>query len=129
MSNGDEEARQVAVQWAEAYFNCDYHEALRLSTAESDKWLRFTATNTTTNDLRLIQESPAIVVHKELYTSSDDTLWVWKLTMNNTLSPIIPGDTVHLEKNLTFLITVVKRDNTCLVKMEGLPQSERQSHD
>ena len=41
--NHYQKAIDNAHDWAEAYFNNDFHEAERLSTPESGRWLRFAA--------------------------------------------------------------------------------------
>ena len=52
--DGDNEALDTATDWAEAYFNCDFKDAATYATAESGKWLRFAASNTTEEDLKLV---------------------------------------------------------------------------
>ena len=125
---GDSAALDVATDWADAYFNCDYHEAATYATAESDKWIRFAASNTTEQDLQTIQ-GQATVSADDYFTVASDTLRVVTLHVRNFLKPVAIGAPAQLQEEGTFLVTVVKRDGTWKVRMEGLPQSERQSRD
>ncbi len=129
MNMSDEDARQVAVEWADAYFNCDYHAAADYVTHESEKWLRFAASNTREADLQLLREKPATVEADDIILASDDTLRVVKLTVSNALSPVAIGEEPGRTEEGVFAVTVVKRDAGWKVRMEGLPRSEKQSRD
>ena len=125
---GDDAAMEVAVDWAEAYFNCDYQDARNHTTAESDRWLRFAASNTTEQDLQPIQ-GQATATADDYFTVANDTLRVVTLHVRNFLKPTAIGSPTQLQEEGTFLVTVVKRDGRWKVRMEGLPQSEKQSRD
>lgn len=125
---GDDAALDVAANWANAYFNCDFHEAANYATPESDKWLRFAASNTTEQDLQTL-EGKATATADEYFTEANDTLRVVTLHVRNFLKPVAVGTPAQLQEEGTFLVTVVKRDGKWKVRMEGLPQSEKQSRD
>ena len=125
---GDNAALDVATEWADAYFNCDFRDAANYTTAESDKWLRFAASNTTEQDLQVIQ-GKATSSADEYFTEANDTLRIVTLHVRNFLKPVALGAAPQLQEEGTFLVTVVKRDGKWKVRMEGLPQSEKQSHD
>lgn len=125
---GDDAALDVAANWADAYFNCDFHEAANYATPESDKWLRFAASNTTEQDLQTL-EGKATATADEYFTEANDTLRVVTLHVRNFLKPVAVGTPAQLQEEGTFLVTVVKRDGKWKVRMEGLPQSEKQSRD
>ncbi|MBQ3698373.1 MAG: hypothetical protein II886_00525 [Prevotella sp.] len=127
--NGDEAARDAAVAWADAYFNCDFHEAAEYATPESGKWLRFAASNTTEDGLELLRERNAKVEGDDYYPVANDTLRVIKLKVWNPLLPTVPGQEARQAEKGEFLVTVVKRDGSWKVRMEGLPRSEKQSRD
>ena len=125
----DSEATAVATEWGEAFFNCDYHAAEALSTAESRRWLQFAASNTTQQDLDLLRQHPAEVDATDFFPEADDTLRVVQLVVRHSLSPAINGgQSVQVEEAL-FPVTVVKRNGSWLVRMASLPRSEKQSHD
>ena len=125
---GDDAALDVASQWADAYFNCDFHEAANYATPESDKWLRFAASNTTEQDLQVLQGN-ATATADDYFTVANDTLRVVTLHVRNFLKPAVVGSTPQLQEEGTFLVTVVKRDGKWKVRMEDLPRSEKQSRD
>ena len=128
LSDEGEAARATHV-WADAYFNADYMEAKTLSTAESERWLRFAASNTTAHALELLNSQPAEVVSVTEYTVANDTLQVMRIGIRNYLAPTAPDAEERQVAEGSFLVTVVRRDGRWLVRMEGLPRSEKQSHD
>ena len=125
---GDDAALNAATDWAEAYFNCDFHEAADYATAESGKWLRFAASNTTEQDLQILQ-GKATATADDNFTVANDTLRIVTLHVRNFLKPVVVGAAAELQEEGTFLVTVVKRDGKWKVRMEGLPRSEKQSRD
>ena len=118
----------IAQSWAEAYFNCDYHDAEQYITTESQKWLRFAASNTTEQDLQLLQAHD-VTIETTDDTVCNDTLHVVTLQVSNYLAPTALGDSVAIASQGVFQVTVVKRDGQWQVRMEGLPRSEKQSRD
>jgi hypothetical protein len=129
-TDGNGAVRDTAEAWAEAYFNCDYVEAGKYATAESDKWLRFAASNTTEQELELVNGRHAVVASDDDVSISNDTLRTVTLRVNNYLKPSMLGEpAVQPDEEGVFYVSVVKRDGRWQVRMEGLPQSEKQSRD
>jgi hypothetical protein len=125
----DDQATAVAVEWGDAFFNCDYHAAEALSTPESRRWLQFAASNTTQHDLDLLKQHAAEVEATDFFPDANDTLRVVELVVHNSISPSIhAGESSQVDKAL-FHITVVKRNSKWLVRMADLPRSEKQSRD
>ena len=122
-------ATDVAVQWGEAFFNCDYHAAQALSTPESRRWLQFAASNTTQQDLDLLKQHAAEVEATDYFPAANDTLRVVQLVVCNSLSPAVNGGAPLQVDEALFSVTVVKRNDQWLVRMASLPRSERQSRD
>jgi hypothetical protein len=131
MNRDDQEATDTAVKWADAYFNYDFHEAEKYATPESRQWLQFAASNTTERDLQLVQENEggASIEVNDFFPDANDTLRVVSLTVHDFVSSSLPADSARLVDEGTFTITTVLRDGVWKVRMEGLPQSERQSRD
>ena len=128
--NGDQQARKVAGDWADAYFNYDFKDASGYVTPESQKWLQFAASNVTEQELKLIQEAGgATVTVSEGFDEANDTMRLVTLTVTNSLKTVKQGQTPELIKDGTFKVVVVKRDAGWQVRMAGLPRSEKQSHD
>lgn len=128
--NGDQQARDAAGAWASAYFNCDFKDASNYVTQESQKWLQFAASNTTEQELKVLQEAGgATVTINELFDVANDTMRLMTLSVENYLKPTKSEQTPELAKIGTFKVTVVKRNDSWQVRMAGLPQNEKQSRD
>ena len=125
----DDQATAVAVEWGEAFFNCDYHAAEALCTPESRRWLQFAASNTTQHDLDMLRQQAAQVEATEFFPEASDTLRVVELVVRNSVSPTIHGGESAQVEEALFHVTVVKRNGSWLVRMASLPRSEKQSHD
>ena len=129
IQNDDNEATSTAVQWGEAFFNCDYHAAEALCTPESRRWLLFAASNTTQQDLDLLKQHAAQVEATDFFPEANDTLRVVELVVCNSVKPTVAGEEPSQIDKAVFHTTVVKRNGSWLVRMASLPQSEKQSHD
>ena len=128
--DGDQEARDAAEAWADAYFNCDFKDASGYVTPESQKWLQYAASNTTEQDLKLLQDAGgAQVIVSENFDVANDTLRVVTFSVTNVLTPAAQRQASALAKEATFKVTVVKRKAGWQVRMEGLPQNGMQSRD
>jgi len=126
----DDEALRVAESWGSAYFNCDFHGAADYSTPDSERWLRFAASNTTEGDLQLLRDRHAEVTASDYFTVASDTLREVTLHVDHYVKPALLGEqtSVQADDGL-FRVLVVKRGRQWLVRMEGLPRSEKQSRD
>lgn len=125
----DDQATAVAVEWGEAFFNCDYHAAEALCTPESRRWLQFAASNTTQHDLDILRQQAAQVEATEFFPEASDTLRVVELMVRNSVSPTIHGGESAQVEEALFHVTVVKRNGSWQVRMASLPRSEKQSRD
>ena len=125
----DDQATAVAVEWGEAFFNCDYHAAEALCTPESRRWLQFAASNTTQYDLDMLRQQAAQVEATEFFPEASDTLRVVELVVRNSVSPTIHGGESAQVEEALFHVTVVKRNGSWQVRMASLPRSEKQSRD
>lgn len=121
-------AGKAAHNWAEAYFNWDFPEAANYVTTESERWLRYAASNVTEADLeQLRQLDTAITI--EAVDMGNDTSATATIRVTDFLRQDSIGRAGSRTAEGLFHILLVKRDNKWKVRMEGLPQSERQSHD
>ena len=122
---GDQQARNAVEDWADAYFNCDFKDAKEYVTEESQKWLQFAASNTTEQDLKLLQEAGgAQIAVSDDFEEANDTMRLVTLTVSNCLTA-----KSALSKEATFKVRVVKHEAGWQVRMEGLPQNGMQSRD
>ena len=129
MQNDDDQATAIAIEWGEAFFNCDYHAAEALSTPDSHRWLQFAASNTTQQDLDLLKQHAAEVEATDFFPEANDTLRVVELAVRNSVKPTIAGEQPSQIEKAMFRTTVVKRNGSWLVRMASLPRSEKQSRD
>lgn len=126
--DGDQQAREVAGDWADAYFNCDFKDASGYVTPESQKWLQYAASNTTAEELKMLKDAGgARVSVNNSFDEANDTMRLVTLNVSNILTtqqqkPVLAEEGI-------FKVTVVKRDGEWLVRMAGLPQSGKQSRD
>ena len=123
-ADGDADAavKERARQFAEAYFNYDFISARSLATPESEKWLRFAASNVTQEDVDLINatsKSTSIAV-TDCHRLDDTTTCVRVIVYNAVLKDTI-GRPAHVASEADFALTLVNREGTYLVRMEGLP--------
>ena len=129
LQSDDDKATDVAVQWGEAYFNCDFHAAQALSTPESLRWLQFAASNTSQQDLDLLKQQAAEVEATDYFPEADDTLRVVALRVNHYLSKNLSAGVSQQIEEGVFHVTTVKRNGKWLVRMASLPRNEKQSRD
>ena len=126
--DGDQQAREVAGDWADAYFNCDFKDASGYVTPESQKWLQYAASNTTAEELKMLKDAGgARVSVNNSFDEANDTMRLVTLNVSNVLTT--QQQKPVLAKEGIFKVTVVKRDGEWLVRMAGLPQSGKQSRD
>ena len=120
--------REQAQRFAEAYFSCNYAEACRLATPESEKWLRFAASNVTQEDVDFINAASETVsaAVTECYHENDSTARVVVTVYNGVLKDSLARP-AYVAADAWFTLTLVNREGTYLVRMEGLPRNGRQS--
>ena len=127
--DGDQQAREAARDWADAYFNCDFKDASGYVTTESQKWLQYAASNTSVEELKLLQEAGGAQVSvDDGFDEANDTMRLVTLNVTNSLKPSAQGK-AELVKDGTFKVVVVKREAGWQIRMAGLPRSEKQSRD
>ncbi len=129
LPNSHEDAMETAWQWADAYFCHDYHTAKQYVTHESQKWLQFAASNVSQHDLDILRDQSVQVDVDHIEETGADSVLTAVLEVNNFVAPALLGQESVVQENGLFNITLVERDGRWLVKMDGLPRNERQSHD
>ena len=125
----ESEAERAAQQWGEAYFNYNFKQALDYVTPESERWLRFAASNVTQADLDALHEHGMATVEIDGYYPSSDTTGTAYLNVSNWLCTDSIGRAGSRLQEAAFQVQMVKRDGRWMVRMEGLPRNEKQSRD
>lgn len=125
-----EAVTQDVIYFAEPYFNYRFHSAAAFCTPESKKWIAFAASNATEADLDVLrsQAEGAEVGVSRIELTSDTTAMACVDVSNFLLADTI-GRPARIEAEGRFRLPVVLRGGRWLVRMEGLPQSERQGRD
>lgn len=126
----DAEVLERVAAFAEAYFNYDFEKALKMVTPDSEKWLRFAASNVTQEDVDLLNAQEGVAtVDAEGYERLNDSTLAVRLTVRDFLTKDSLGAAGRIEAEGQFRFVAIRQDKSFLVRMEGLPRSERQSRD
>lgn len=124
------EVASVGKEFAESYFNFELHRAGQLSTVDSEKWLRFYASNVSEDDMNVFMKNGdgASCANVDVNMLTDTTATV-SCEMSGFLDNSSIDGVPHVASDGLFVFNLVMRNGRWLVKMEGLPQNERQNRD
>ena len=125
LTGSDKEARDAARQWAEAYFNGDYHEAERLTAGESRKWLLLAASNTTDAMLQLLQAEGGAAADIRSFAAASDTTASATVGVSRYMLPATIGGQPATAADGLFVLNMVRRNGRWLVKIGQLPRAVR----
>lgn len=125
----NDKIKEVAEKFAYNYFNYQLEECKDYCTKESEKWISFVASNMDENDVRTLKDdliiTQCIINTPEIY--NDTTAFVTCEIDNFYNKDFITGNTKR--EKLQAKLKLVKKNNKWKVRMEGLPQNEKQNHD
>jgi len=121
------ETTETAVAFADDYFNFRYEQALEKCTEESGQWLRFAASNITSDDISVLNSrpKPASCSVKET-TMRSDTAATVLLSVHNCIVKDSLGTPLRSITAGTTTLDVVRRDGSWRVKLSALPRIKRQ---
>ena len=127
-ADADVAVKEQARQFAEAYFNYDFDKARRFVVPESEKWLRFAASNVTQEDVDLVNAAQKAASAEVTMCDhqNDSTVCVMVSVRHVVLKDTI-GRPAYTADEAEFALTLVRRGADYQVRMEGLPRNERQS--
>ncbi|MCH4147264.1 MAG: hypothetical protein LKG25_03675 [Prevotella sp.] len=113
------------------YFNWQFKESLPYCTAESGKWLRYAASQVHQPDIDILRTKSEGAGYElgDITYHDDDTTANIIINVKNYLCMDTIGKAGRLTEKATFSIPLVYRGEKWKIKMEGLPRSEKQSHD
>jgi hypothetical protein len=106
------------------YFNWQYQKALRYVTPESEKWLRFEASQVHHVDVEMLKsmdEGAACEIGDVTYLA-DDSLATVKVDVKNYLGKDTIGATSHIVEKATFVLNMVYKNDKWLVKLNSIPR-------
>lgn len=126
----NEEITTVTDNFASCYFNFNFMKAKLFCTPESEKWLKFSASNITQEDIEILNNMPtgASCETGEI-RHINDTSAMADCNVSDFLRIDTLGKPGEVIRHGMYKIPVVKRRGKWMVKMEGPLQSEKQSRD
>lgn len=127
----EEQLLEDADSFAVNYYNWHFEQALRYCTPESEKWLRYAASNVHEADVELLRnkEEDAQVELGDILYDDNDSIATIETKVYNYLQMDSIGKAAHLIPESTFRLTMVKRSGKWVIRMESPLRSEKQSHD
>lgn len=124
-----DEVANAVDSFTKHYFNLEFEASQHFCTPESNIWLSFIASNINKDDINIMnrQEGP-IETETDNIEFTNDTSATATCTVKNFFKLDTLGKPVRIIDKEKYLIDIVKRDGKWLIKMEGLPQNEKQNH-
>ena len=126
----EEQAAKTATEFADHFFNYELKEAASLATDDSQKWISFFASNVDEATINLIRnQQEGATVNVDDVTINTSTMATATITVNNFVWSNGMENSPVVVKEARFTLYLRKENETWLVRMDSLPQSERQSRD
>lgn len=125
-SNKEKEDVEMATQaFVQSYFNCDYKEAARLCTSNSEQWIKFVATNVTDSDLNLLNGSkqPLECEINSIKFNNDTTATV-HLTISNYLKIGAIDGNGEMRKGDNYSFLLIKYGSGWRVRLDKVPSPD-----
>lgn len=126
----EESMTNVANSFSEYYFNFRLTEAKRFCTPESAKWLIYMASNISQEDIEILKNQERGASSETISVElQSDTTGTAVCRVENFLKIDTLGRTGMMTDEASYRLNMVKRNGQWLVRMEGLPQNEKQNRD
>ena len=126
----EEQAAKTATEFADHFFNYELKEAASLATDDSQKWISFFASNVEEATINLIRnQQEGATVNLDDVTINTSTMATATITVNNFVWSNGIENSPIVVKEARYTLYLRKENEKWLVRMDSLPQSERQSHD
>ncbi len=120
----------AADSFATNYFNYRFVRSLQFCTPESEKWVRFAASNIIQEDIDTLRAQASGATYEiEDVDEKNDTLAVVKYRVSDFLLVDTLGRAGRIVGDCVFDVPFVYRHGKWMVKMEAPLRSERQSRD
>lgn len=106
------------------YFNWQYEKAIPYTTKESEKWLRFVASQVhqvDVNMLRSMDEGASCEIGDVTYLQ-DDSLATVRVDVKNFLCMDTIGTKSHIVNKATFILNMVYKNEKWLVDLNSVPR-------
>lgn len=126
----EEEITAVADQFVKNYFNFNLKESCKFCTTESVVWLKFIASNMSTDDIKTLKAQKEEASCKATKVKIiNDTMAVARYTVYNYLRIDTLGKAGEITDRACYDITLVKRLGKWKIRMEGPLQNEKRNLD
>ena len=120
----EERIGQKAVDFASAYYNFRFNHALSLCTQESEKWIRFQASNIRQSDLDAYNAmADSAQCSAVSVTLEDDTTATAVLNVSNYVVTDSICRTGSIGKNAQLTLKMKKRESKWKVSLDALPKA------
>lgn len=107
---------ECVMSFGNTYFNYDFKNALKHSTPESKKWITYTASVVTPDDIpALVSKEPATVSIEDIIIYSGDTTATAIISVYNWLKPDSFGTHGTIKPKEVFRLNTVSRDGKWMV--------------
>ena len=112
--------------FATYYYNWHFEKALKYCTPESEKWLRFAASNVHQADIDLLhtKNEDATIEIGDIDFLDDEVSANVQITVSNFLQMDTIGTEAHHVSQATFLLPMVIQGGKWKVKLDQLPSHE-----
>lgn len=110
-NDNDDEITTAVDSFATAYFNYDFKAAIRHSTPESEKWLRFAASNILDEDIELLRAQDEGATHSvDSISYQTDSTATAVCKVHNYVRRDTLGKPARLVKECVYYIDVVRKN-------------------
>ncbi len=129
---GSEEQLKTDVDsFATYYFNWHFPKAIKYCTAQSERWLKYAASNVHEADveqLRQKAEDATIEIH-DIKFEADEVSATVSISVKNFLQMDTIGQEAHFVEQAYFHLPMEIENGKWKIKMANLPQSEKKNPD
>ena len=117
--------------FANNYFNWHFPKAMKYCTQESERWLRYAASNVNETDVELLRQKPedASIEITDIDFGDDETSATVTLTVHNFLQMDTIGQEAHLVEEADFNLPMRIENGVWKIRMVNLPRSGKRSRD
>lgn len=117
----DEDPENVVDSFSEAYFNYDFSEAMKYTTPESQRWIRFAASNIYPADIEVLKsmETGASVQVTNIEDGETDSMLVATVQVDGYMTRDTLGQSGRVVDGQVFQLPLVKRNGKWLIHLQG----------
>lgn len=122
----EEQAETAAQNFAQLFFGCRYSEAAQLCTPESQRWIKYVATNVTDSDLAVLNaatEEPSYDIDD--LSLDNDSAATCTVTAHHYLLMHDIGASGHMADEGCYTLRLTRQNGKWLVALDGVPHPDK----